>query len=131
MTNHSLSHRLWKANAALIVAVVVLGATAITSFVALRIDAGRAIEEYREMLMLKHAEEGLQRAMLELRLATIDPAGLSTELTRAKQELVDFIKAHEDEEDEGYAVATRETWISNRSRFYLHLSRTIGGVTET
>jgi len=108
VTNRSLSHRLHKANISLIAAVVVLGITAITSLVALRIDTGQAIEEYREMLMLKHAEEGLELAQLQLRLATVHPDALKSELIDTENDLRSFIHAHDEEEDEGGAEAKRE-----------------------
>jgi len=108
VTNRSLSQRLRHANFLLIAAVIVLGTTSITSLIALRIETGNAIEEYREMQMLKHAEEGLQRAELQLRMAEIDTSALVGELSQAREQLVSFIAVHADEENEGEVEAERE-----------------------
>ena len=108
VTNRSLSHRLRKANTLLIASVILLGTTAIISLIALRLDTGKAIEEYREMMMLKHAEEGLQRAELQLRQETMLPDAIRSELGNAKSDLLSFLQAHAEEEDETGIEAERE-----------------------
>lgn len=100
VTHRSLSQRLRIANGLLIAAVVVLGTTAISSLIALRIDTDNAIEEYREMRMLSRAEAGLRRARLQLRLAELDSGALVGELTGAREQLAGFVAAHESEADE-------------------------------
>ncbi len=108
MTNQSLSQRLRKANAMLIASVVILGITAIGSLIALRINTNDAIEEYREMMMLKHAENGLERAELELHVVDNDWDVLERELDYVRDELADFVATHMKEANEGEVASARE-----------------------
>ncbi len=130
MNNRSLSQRFRRVNAALIGTVFVLCAAAITSLVVLRFGTEQAIEEYREMMMLKHAEQLLQRAELLLRLDTVRPDSIRAQLEGIRTNLTGFVDAHAEEEHEEGAEARRERAELQAVRITLDRVNTLMGAIE-
>ena len=93
MKARTLGHRLTIANSLLILAIVGLGATALSGFFSLGRDIDVAVSEHEEGQMLGAALVGMERALVELRQGTGNIESVAADLRGARaamQRFADF-----------------------------------------
>ena len=93
MKVRTLGHRLTIANSLLILAIVGLGATALSGFFSLGRDIDVAVSEHEEGQMLGAALVGMERALVELRQGTGNIESVAADLRGARaamQRFADF-----------------------------------------